>query len=188
MSSLEHIGMLSEKFNIQPLRDELRSHPEIWDTIPYRVAFAGSPHREVQDIWVRYNDLRNWDGGAHFNDAHRSVWYPVVDKIPSARLLSISLLSRLDGEQLGGVLITRVPAHKQVYPHVDSGWHARFYEKFIIQIASAPGQSFCFEDGRLGAEPGECYWFDNAFKHWVVNPTDQERISLIICLRRSKCH
>lgn len=183
-----HIGMLEGKFDVSFLRDELRNHPEVWNEIPYRTRFDKSPHREVDDVWVRYRALEEWDGGAHFNDSHQSVWYPVTQKIPSARFLAMELCARLEGERLGGVLITRIPPHKQVYPHVDSGWHAHYYDKFVIQIASAPGQEFCFAEGGLESSPGDCYWFDNSVSHWVTNPTSEERISLIVCIRRNVCH
>lgn len=186
---MKHIAKLGVRFDVERLRNQLSASPGIWNTIPYRTRFEGSPHREVDDVWVRYNALENFTGdGVRFNAPHSSVWYPVVEKVPEAKLLAISLFHELEAERLGGVLITRIPPGSQVYPHIDPGWHARFYEKFVIQIDSAPGQKFCFEDGGLEAEPGECYQFDNAFTHWVVNPTDHQRISLIICLRSPKCH
>lgn len=186
---LQHIHKIGVKFDVQLLRDQLANHPEIWNHIPYRTRFTGSPHREVDDIWVRYNALENYQGnGDAFNAPHTSVWYPVADEIPYAKILSLELYQRLDAKRLGGVLITRIPPHCQVYPHIDPGWHARYYDKVVIQIDSAKGQQFCFDDGGLEAEPGECYWFDNAFKHWVINPTDHQRISLIVCVRRGKCH
>ena len=186
---LQHIGMLGERFDVRPLRRQLREHPYVWNWITIRTSFEGSAHREVDDIWIRYNAFTNWYGdGDAFNSEHTSVWYPIVEELPDARLLAIELKERLGAWKLGGVLITRIPARKQVYAHVDRGWHAGFYEKFVIQIASAPGQRFCFEDGGLEAEPGECYWFDNSYSHWVENPTEHERISLIVCLRRNLCH
>lgn len=186
---MKHIKMLDERFGVGELRRELDDNPEVWNTIPLRTRFESSPHREVDDVWVRYNSLKNWHGdAAAFNSEHVSVWYPVVIALPSARLLAMELQCRLGAERMGAVLITRVPAGGQVYPHVDPGWHARYYEKFVIQVASSPGQKFCFEDGGLESEPGDCYWFDNQFPHWVVNPTDQDRISLIVCLRRDQCH
>jgi mannose-6-phosphate isomerase-like protein (cupin superfamily) len=164
-------------------------HPEIWNEIPYRTRFPESPHREVDDVWVRYNALENYTGdGAAFNAPHTSVWYPVVDKLPSARLLALELYQRLEGERLGGVLITRIPPYKQVYPHVDPGWHARFYEKFVIQLRGNGLQAFCFEGEELSVQSGECYWFDNSVPHWVTNESYSDRISLIVCIRRPQCH
>jgi hypothetical protein len=186
---VRHIKKLEIMFDVKELRDQLSASPEVWNTIPYRTGFDGSPHREVDDVWVRYNALENFDGDSEaFNASHTSVWYEVVQKIPQAKLLAISLFHELEAQRLGGVLLTRIPPGAQVYPHIDPGWHARYYEKFVIQVDSAPGQKFCFEDGGLEAEPGECYQFDNAFTHWVVNPTKCSRVSLIICLRGPKCH
>lgn len=183
---MKHIGMTSLKFDVSALKEELFSSPFLWNQVRHRTSHPQSPHRDIDDIWVRYNALENFNGDMKaFNAQHIPVWYPCVENIPSARILSVELFEELNAKELGGVLITRVPAHREVFPHIDNGWHARYYEKFVIQIASAPGQSFCFEDGEFESLPGDCYWFDNSFPHWVTNPTDSDRISLIICVRRA---
>jgi hypothetical protein len=143
----------------------------------------------VDDVWVRYNPLERFAGDwTQFNSPHESVWYPVIEKIPQVKQLSFELFKRLDAERLGGVLLTRIPPGKQVYPHIDQGWHARYYEKYVIQIKGNRDQAFRFKGESLSALPGECYWFNNAYDHWVTNDSDEERISLIICLRRDLCH
>ena len=87
-------------------------------------------------------------------------------------------------ERLGGVLITKIPAGMECKPHVDGGWHAGHYEKYGIQIASAPGQRFCFEGESLETRPGDVFWFDNSHTHWVTNDTEHDRITLIVTLKR----
>lgn len=184
-----HMGMTNLSFDVSDLRSQLNANPSLWNEVPLRTAGPSNPHREVDDIWVRYNPLENFTGDWRvFNGPHVSQWYPCIDLIPAARMLSLELLASLGGGDLGGILITRIPPGCQVYPHIDGGWHASHYEKFIIQVDSAPGQTFCFEDGTLGASPGDCYWFDNSHLHWVVNPTAQARVSLIVCIRRTLCH
>jgi len=186
----KHLGMTGLTFPVATLHEQLAAHPEVWNEIPLRTRmYEGSPHREIDDIWVRYNPLKNFHGDwSKFNGPHEAAWYDVTEKLPAVIQLSVMLANKLLAKSIGAVLITRVPAGKQVYPHVDGGWHAGYYEKFVIQIASSPGQTFNFEGESLDARPGECYWFDNAFPHWVLNPTKEERISLIVCLRREKCH
>ena len=100
------------------------------------------------------------------------------------RELVYPLLAGLNGTRLGGVLITKIAAGKECKPHQDNGWHARYYEKFAIQIASAPGQRFCFEGESLETKPGDIFKFDNSHVHWVTNPTPYDRITLIACLQR----
>jgi quercetin dioxygenase-like cupin family protein len=90
----------------------------------------------------------------------------------------------VEGVEIGGVLITRIPPGKSVRPHTDPGWHARRYEKYGVQITSAPGQLFCFEGEELETQPGDVFWFDNAHTHWVTNPTHYERITMIVCIRK----
>ena len=177
-----NIQRLPHQFDIAPLAQQLAAHPGIWNQHRWRTEHPRSPHREVDDIWVRYNAVENI--GPHFNDPHEAVWYPVVEKIPSVKMLVNEVQRIVEGEHLGGVLITRVPAGKQVYPHVDQGWQAMSHDKYAVQIAGHAEQSFCFEDESLSALPGELYRFNNQAPHWVLNPTSEDRITLIVCVRR----
>jgi hypothetical protein len=170
---------------VSALVSQLAAHPEVWNGHTQRTDGYGTPHRQVDDIWVRYNDWANFKGDrAAFNDAHTSVWYPVIGKIPGAWSLARRVMRRVGGEQLGGVLITRIPPGGEVKPHIDTGWHAGYYEKFAVQIKGDKDQAFCFEDAELRPNPGDLYTFDNSRTHWVRNDSDQERITLIICIRR----
>lgn len=172
-------------FDVEPIIKELDAHPEVWNEIKLRTEPPTSPHREVDDIWIRYNPLSNYQGDmSAFNGPHVGEWYPVVDKLPSVKLLCEALQELLQASEIGAVLITRVPPGKQVYPHVDGGWHAATFEKFCIQVKGNKDQAFCFDGEELRAEPGDVYWFDNSKSHWVINQSDSERISLIVCLRR----
>lgn len=133
---------------------------------------------------MRYNARENFAGDRHaFNEPHESVWWQAAEKLPAAKEIALDLMRALEGEQLGMVLVTRIPARKKCYPHVDVGWHARHYDKYAVQIASAPGQAFHVGPSQLSAEPGECYYFDNSRTHFVVNDSDSDRITLIVCIR-----
>ena len=69
-------------------------------------------------------------------------------------------------------------------PHIDQGWHAGFYEKFALQIKGNEQQSFHVEDEMLRTQDGDLFAFDNAKTHWVLNPSAEDRITMIVCLRR----
>lgn len=187
---MKHIGILPLQFDPQPLMGQLADCPQAWDTIKHRTEHPKSPHREVSDIWVRYNDLANYHGDMRqFNAAHESVWYPVIEDLPAILPLVDHLMDHLGAYELGGILITKIPAGKQVYPHVDQGWHAGHYRKVGMQLAGNDKQAFCFEDGALSALSGECYWFDNHICHWVRNDSREDRITLIVTARWGHtCH
>lgn len=172
------IRLLTSGIRVDPLLWALREHPEFWDENTSRTEDPNSPHHELSDIWARFAAP-----GVDGSKKHESVWYPCADVLP-IKPITIPLMQFVQGQELGGVLITKIPAGKSCKPHSDPGWHARYYEKFAVQVDSAPGQAFCFEDETLVSRPGDLFWFDNAHKHWVINESPYDRITMIVCIRR----
>jgi len=178
---MKHIKLIAQDVNVLALQWALHEHPELWDQQTSRTAPPDSPHHELSDIWARYADPKtmNEDG------SHDSVWYPAADVLPVKGLV-YPLMQAVQGDRLGGVLITRIKPGQVCKPHTDPGWHARYYQKFAIQIQSAPGQAFHFEDGALVTKPGDVFWFDNAFTHWVTNESAMDRITMIVCIKTDR--
>jgi quercetin dioxygenase-like cupin family protein len=184
-----HMQKLPFTLPVDELNRQLAEQPELWNLFDLRTRSADSPHREVDDIWLRY---RSWDefdpGNPHaFANEHRSVFYAAYYKLPAMEWLLAQLVERLGEFELGGILITRIPPGKQVYPHSDAGsWHADYYDlKVLVLLSSAPGQQFCFEnDEAHEGDAGDVFVFDNRPVHWVVNSSDTDRVSLIFAIRR----
>jgi len=173
------IEYLQRGLNVAGIYWHIQSNPHLWNQYTDRTAPADSPHHGLDDIWVRFVPHEAIKDGPQ--DCR---WY--LD-IPGVRQLCADIMHSVQGTELGGVLITRVPAGAEVKPHTDPGWHARRYEKYAIQLTSAPGQRFCFEnDEYLETQPGDVFWFNNEFLHWVTNPTQYERVTMIVCVRREK--
>lgn len=166
----------------------LERNSDLWNSINNRT-LSDSPHRDAPDIWVRYNAYSNLkENPATFNDPHIPVWYPAWGRLPELKPIVFDLMNFVQGEILGGVLITKVPAGKKVYPHNDYGWHVSYYDKFYIQLDGANGCNFCVEnaDGSIEKfcpKKNQVYLFDNRLKHWVDNDSDTDRITLIVCIR-----
>lgn len=181
------IQLLPMRYNVAQALQQIAANPDVWNRHRDRLERYGSPHTAVSDIWVRYNDIANLgdDPQPFFQSEHESVWYPVIDQIPAIQDLCLQLMRDVQGKQLGGVLITRIPPGEQVKPHIDTGWHAGFYEKFAIQLMGNAEQAFHFDGHSLSAEPGQSYTFDNSQLHWVTNDSDQDRMTLIVCIRRA---
>lgn len=173
------IELLERGIEVAPLQASLASHPQLWNEYTARTEDPGSPHHGLDDIWLRFAPER----GERVAVAHDSMWYPSADLLGVVPLVE-QLFERYCGQILGGVLITRIPAHRFCKPHVDHGWHARAYEKFAVQVHAAAGQRFCFDDESLETEPGDLFWFDNQYRHWVVNPTPHDRVTMIVCMKR----
>ena len=176
---MKSIEPLPWRFDVGSLRDQLARNPDVWNRHKERTEAYETPHKAVSDIWVRYGDAPD-----ACSRPHESHWYPCVTQIPAAWSLARRMYRLVGGKRLGGVLITRIPAGGEVKPHIDHGWHAAFYEKFAVQIAGNKEQAFRFEGESLSAETGESYTFRNDRLHWVTNPSAEDRMTLIICIRR----
>lgn len=175
----DKLKLITSGATVAPIYWALHQNPQLWNTITSRTNHEASPHRELDDIWVRFGEPeRAVDDRAH--DAH---WYPDADVL-GVRGLCYDVMRHVHGVELGGVLITRIPPGKQCYPHTDTSWHAKRYSKFGVQITSAPGQTFHVEDEVLETKPGDIFQFDNSFSHWVLNPTNYERVTMVVCVRQ----
>lgn len=176
-----------------PVGDALRQiadNPGLWDqhTLRTEAYPDGNPHDRVHDIWVRYRDYADLDRAnpAKFLESHHSVWYPAYGKLPALGNLIFPLMTAVRGEQLGGVLITRIPPGCSVGKHKDLGWHAGYYNrKFAVMLKSDHKQAFCFDGERMLTDPGEIFEFDNSREHWVENNSDQDRMTMIVCIHTS---
>jgi hypothetical protein len=176
------ISLVARGFDVSMITDALERHPELWNQHRQRLDMYA--HSAVSDIWVRYNNFANYGGDmAAFNAEHESVWYPSADLI-EVKPLVFALMHALEATRLGGVLITRIPPGGEVRRHVDHGWHARYYEKYAVSLKADTRQRFCFDEAELVTLTGDVFTFDNSRPHWVINDSDAERMTLIVCVRR----
>ena len=189
-AALQFFEKLPFVFDVSGLRAALDAHPELWDKHSIRKTAPGSPHGGMSDIWVRYNDetpFKETGNYSRFNDVHVPVWYEAwtdCDDVRAAlRPIIFELMRSVQGEMLGGVLITRIPTGEGIDPHVDHGWHVEYYDKFYVSIESAPGAEFWCGDEMINPAVGDVYRFDNRLEHWVANESGRDRITLIVCIR-----
>jgi hypothetical protein len=184
---MQNFLKIADGVNVAPLRLALVRQPELFGKYTQRADSYQSPHTQMTDIWARYNAIENLSKGPEaFNGEHDSVWYPESACLPELRPIVYGLMALVEGERLGGVLITKIPPGGGIAEHVDSGWHASYYEKYFVPIQSDPGCVFGFEDGEIHATPGEIYWFNNSRPHWVKNDSQRDRIVMIVCIRSHK--
>lgn len=181
---MRHFIKVAE-LDVGPLLAQLELHPELWGQFGWRKQLG--PHAQMTDIWIRYNAIENL--GPHFNDEHESVWYPAYEALPALKWMIDGLVEQVDGDRVGGVLITKIPPGCGIGKHVDRGWHVETYDKFYVSLRSQKGAKFICHDGDgevLEPKPGECWRFDNRLPHSVANESSDDRITLIVCIRTEK--
>lgn len=179
-----NILKIGQGVSVMPVSLALKRNPQLWNQHSGRTDNPLSPHRETDDIWVRYAE--GGQDGERVDGPHESVWFPAYRLLPQLRDIVFGVMGLVQGERLGGVLLTKIPPGGKVFPHSDTGWHAEYYDKFAVSIEAHPQQSFNFADGGLITNPGDIFWFHNQSEHWVINDSPVDRITLILCIHTDK--
>lgn len=184
MSGRSRFAKLAADIPVAGVLAELDTRDDLWSANPQRLIDQG-PHRETDDIWVRYRNLAELTGPDSFREPHLSIWYPAWHALPSLRSITFALSALVGSVHMGGILITRIPPGATVYPHDDRGtWHSEYHNAKVWIPLRANDRCFnhC-EDETVVMEPGSAYSFNNLTTHSVENRGDTERIALICCFR-----
>lgn len=188
----------------------LNSQPELWNKNTLRTKASieiklpdseemqtiETPHREIDDIWLRMNDLDQCaqaGGNPNFFDRRESINYPAMKQLPQARALISALMASVQGERLGRCMISRMAPGKCIYPHTDIGPDLRvhydnepYYSRFHIVLQGLPGSIFRCGDEQVCMRTGEVWWFDGTEEHEVINNSADDRIHLVVDIKVSK--
>ena len=166
-----------------PVLLELVRNADLWDEHRTRKTYAGTPHAEMSDIWVRFRPQREIEGLASHQEEYRCEFYDAWRRLPSLRPLVAAIKARVDAVELGSILITRLPPHAAILQHTDGGaWAPTFYNCKAHVTLSGSSRSNCAGEEVTMAQ-GDVWTFDNLLEHGVHNPGDTDRIALIISMR-----
>ncbi|UOF80163.1 aspartyl/asparaginyl beta-hydroxylase [Caudoviricetes sp.] len=168
---------LPVQFDVKPIQEYCEANPQLFDLNPGRRLAKNSPHAQMTDMWIRYAPDKVG------TTEHESVWYDEYKEVPLVKQICDILMVAVNGVKLGGVLITKLPPGKQILPHRDSSWHSQEYDKFYIPITRPEDSSYNFKSGTILGSPGDTFWFDNFWTHWVLNNSKQDRLSMIVCIK-----
>jgi len=131
-----YFNKLTDAMNVLPLQLAVRRMPGLFGKYKDR-CIGDSPHRESEDLWIRYNKREEVDkhdqpltADHPANEWHRSVWYPAYYQLPQLRPIIFDLMAFVEGEELGTVLMVKLEPGKTIYTHCDGGWAAGYYEKY----------------------------------------------------------
>jgi len=177
---------IADHVDVTPLLLAIQRQSSLWNQHRLRTMHPHSPHGEVDDIWIRFNDVTEYekteDSGSIIDD-HESMWYPPALVLPQVRPLVFGLMTRVEGERLGRVLITRLAPGNRIAPHADGGSPATYYERFHVSLQCPQEALFRTGDDCVYMPPGTCWWFNNTEEHEIWNDGTYDRITLIIDIR-----
>lgn len=181
---MQNFLKIAEGVDVGPLLAGVAMRPHLWNQNTLRTAHAGTAHAQADDIWLRFNEIRG-DGQSVVDDL-QCVNYPALAELPWARPLIFGLMARMEGEQLGRCLITRLKPGACITPHEDQGAPATYYDRFHILLKNNPGSIFRAGDEQVQMRAGEVWWFDNTKEHEVINHSNDDRLTLIVDIRTTR--
>lgn len=177
MNNFKFIGTIpTEQAYIQ-----LIQHPKLWNQNSLRTQHAGTMHAEVEDIWLRFNNIEG-DLSNILNDLECEA-YPAWNVLSRSVDLVFQLIQRVRGIRLGRCMFSRLPPNGRVYRHSDQGAYPQYYERFHIVLQGGPGNLFFCGDEYVEMLTGQIWQFENLVEHEVFNNSDKDRIHLIVDLK-----
>ena len=181
---MNHFRLIAAGVDVSGVNAEMDAAPELWGQNGYRIADPSSPHHGVPDIWLRWRDAADLTTPDAHTEPHFPVFWPAWERLPSLHAIVRNLSHVANATALGGVLITKVPPGKEVKPHVDDGWHARFYDqKYYLVLRGNPlCLNYCGEDVEV-FRAGDVWEYPNSVTHSTVNNGHTDRVTCIICFR-----
>lgn len=178
---MKNFQQIASNIDVTPLLHAIQRKPNLWNVENIRTRYPQSPHHQAEDIILRFNDIPE-DISQVVNDKD-CFNYPALQELPQARVIIHDLVRRVEGEQLGRVLITKLAPGKSITPHRDEGAPAEFYERYHVMLQNTPGSVFHCGGESVFMRSGDCWWFNNCKEHSVVNNGSDDRITLIVDIR-----
>ena len=166
-----------------PLMVQIMRQPELWKADTYLRDYPQGPFNDVETIFLRFPPASVSELERGTKDQHEQVWMDGALHLPAARVLIFSLMSTVEGERLGRVMINKIRPGGRIYPHADTPVHAQYWDRFHYVVKTQPGVLFRCGEEQAAMQTGDCWWFQNELEHEVRNNSDDDRIHLIIDIR-----
>jgi hypothetical protein len=192
---VQNFYRIGDAVNVGPLMLAIHRHDKsskIWKDDTYLRDYPQGPFGDCESIILRFPPRSVFETEEALKnhlatfDQHECVDQPVFKLLPEARGLIFALMSFVQGERLGRVIINKVKPGGVIYPHADTPAHAEYYDRFHIVLSSSPGVVFRADSEKVYMETGTAWWFDNSKEHEVINNSADDRIHMVVDIRTSK--
>ena len=189
---MKNFHRITSGIDVLPLVLAIKRRPGLWKEDTYLRDYPQGPFKNIESIMLRFptkgvyeteEELKN-----HLStyDQHENIDYPAYKVLHEARPMVMGLMSRVEGERLGRVMINKICPGGVIYPHRDTPSHAEYYSRFHIVLQSQPGVVFRAGDESVYMATGEVWWFDNSQEHEVINNSADDRVHMIVDIRTSR--
>jgi Aspartyl/Asparaginyl beta-hydroxylase len=177
---------LAAGVDIVPLANALARQPSLWNKNRFRTEFPGTPHGDVDDIWLRFSDTDKCDTTTNVIGDDFPIWHPAATKLPQAKPIVLDLMRRVEAYELGRVLVTRLRPGGRILPHADTdGSYVNTEDRvrYHVVVAGEPGSMYRTGNETVCMRTGEVWWFNPMIEHEIINNSADDRIHLLVDMR-----
>lgn len=147
---------------------------DCWNQLDYRKRSMFSAHTQVDDIILRFDDIKNYTGGMECTD------YPTMDLLRPCITDLLNLMKiETKTNKIGRCVITKLRPGKKITRHIDTDLSATYYKRYHVCIYGHAGNLFFCGNESVEMLTGQLWWFNNQKTHWCENTSVQDRIHLI---------
>jgi hypothetical protein len=144
---MKNFFRLAQGVNMTPLMVQIQRQPELWKADTYLRDYPQGPFEDVETIFLRFPPASVTELERSQKDQHECVWMDGALHLPAARALIFSLMTTVEGERLGRVMLNKIRPGGRIFPHADTPVHAEYWDRFHYVVASSPGVNFrCGEE------------------------------------------
>lgn len=180
---MKNLFKLAAGINMTPLMAQIQRQSALWQADTYLRDYPQGPFEDVETIFLRFPPASVTELERGTRDQHECVWMDGALHLPAARALIFSLMSTVEGERLGRVMLNKIRPGGRIFAHADTPAHAEYWDRYHYVVQSAPGVVFRVGEERLTMQTGEVWWFQNLIEHEVINNSADDRIHLVIDIR-----
>lgn len=186
---MRHFQMIAGGVDIGPLSHSVQKQPDLWNAQRFRTEFPGTPHKDVDDIWLRFSAeeaTRDPSDTSRVIGDGNVIFHPAWDHLPEAAPVILDLMRRVKAYQLDRVLITRVKPGGVILPHADDeGGYVNEADRarYHVVLQGGDGSLFHCENETVVMRTGEVWWFNALGLHAVENKSTDDRIHMLVDVR-----
>lgn len=170
--SILHLG----KFNIDLIKEEVIKYDSEWFLDTSRQEL-GSVHKDTNMYRICATDYQ-WEPGTPINTEYH---YSLKSKEAKKQLQDI--FNYLEEYYSGKVVrceFIKMKKRSKIYKHIDGGPLLHYGRRVHIPLITDKDITFTVQDYTIHMEEGNWYEINNQMPHSVDNPTDIERVHIII--------
>ena len=181
---MENFKLLKDGIDTQKLLDVIISKPHLWNQNTLRTNHPLTPHKEVDDILLRFNPTEGKTADEIRNGLECIEYPPYKELDPFARELVELSMDIAETPNIGRCVITKIQPGRRIISHVDRDNHSLYYSRIHLCVFGTDGNLFfCGHEG-VTMRTGELWWFNNKLPHHCENTGQQDRIHIIMDVKK----